>query len=110
MNHVRERMGEASREPPRYRTAAEVQELLGEAAEVEALDVTADYAGFEDYWASLLGGAGPLGEWVASLDGARRETARTELMRELGDPRAVHARGSLLGREARLVTRELSIA
>jgi ubiquinone/menaquinone biosynthesis C-methylase UbiE len=86
VNHVRERMGEAPTEPRRYRTATELEELLGDDAEVEALDVVADYEGFEDYWASVLGGAGPLGEWVASLDDARRETARTELIRELGDP------------------------
>ncbi len=86
VNHVRERMGDAGPEPRRYRTAAELQELLGPDAEVAALDVVADYEGFEDYWASVLGGAGPLGEWVASLDDARRETARTELIRELGDP------------------------
>ncbi|HLX32789.1 MAG TPA: class I SAM-dependent methyltransferase [Gaiellaceae bacterium] len=85
-NHVRERMGEKPREPPRYRTAPELQELLGPGAEVTALDVVADYADFEDYWEALLGGAGPLGEWAASLDDARRETARTELIRELGDP------------------------
>jgi hypothetical protein len=86
VNHVRERMGEASREPPRYRTAPELQELLGEGAETAALDVEADYDGFEDYWASVLGGAGPLGEWVASLDDGRRETARREAFRELGEP------------------------
>jgi SAM-dependent methyltransferase len=84
--HVRERMGEADTEPRRYRTAAEIEELVGPGAECAALDVEASYEDFEDYWTSLLGGAGPVGAWVASLDGERRETARAELIRELGDP------------------------
>ncbi|HEY2353557.1 MAG TPA: methyltransferase domain-containing protein [Gaiellaceae bacterium] len=86
VNHVRARMGEEPTEPRRYRTAAEIEELLGPGAEGAALDVEADYADFEDYWSSLLGGAGPLGAWVASLDGERRETARAELLEELGNP------------------------
>ncbi len=55
-------------------------------AECAELDVEASYEDFEDFWSSLLGGAGPLGAWVASLDDAHRETARAELMRELGEP------------------------
>jgi ubiquinone/menaquinone biosynthesis C-methylase UbiE len=84
--HVQERMGEANTEARRYRTAAEIEELVGPGAESAALDVEADYEDFEDYWTSLLGGAGPLGAWVASLDGERLETARAELIRELGNP------------------------
>jgi len=84
--HVRERMGEADSEPRRYRTLVEIEELVGPGAETAVLDVEAGYEDFEDYWTSLLGGAGPMGAWVASLDGARRETARRELIRELGDP------------------------
>jgi hypothetical protein len=86
VNHVRERMGEAPAEPRKYRTAAEIEELVGPGAEGGVLDVEASYADFEDYWSSLLGGAGPLGAWVASLDGERRETARAELIQELGNP------------------------
>jgi SAM-dependent methyltransferase len=86
LNRVRAGMGEKSPEPARYRTAAEIQELLGPGAEVEPLEVEADYEDFEDYWMSVRGGAGPLGAWVASLDDARRETARAELFRELGAP------------------------
>jgi SAM-dependent methyltransferase len=84
--NVRHRMGESDTEPRRYRTAAEIEELLGPGAESAALDVEAPYADFEDYWTSLLGGAGPMGAWIASLDGERLETARTEALRELGDP------------------------
>ncbi len=86
VNRVRERMGEAPTEPRLYRTAVEIEELVGPGAECGVLDVEADYEDFEDYWSSLLGGAGPLGSWVASLDGDRRETARAELLRELGNP------------------------
>jgi ubiquinone/menaquinone biosynthesis C-methylase UbiE len=84
--HVRRRMGEEDAEPRRYRTLAEIEELVGGGAECAALDVEAPYEDFEDCWASLLGGAGPMGAWVASLDGERRETARRELIRELGYP------------------------
>ena len=84
--NVRHRMGEEDSEPRRYRTAAEIEELVGPEAESAALDVEAPYEDFEDYWSSLLGGAGPMGAWVASLDGERLETARAELMSELGNP------------------------
>jgi SAM-dependent methyltransferase len=83
---VRARMGEDDREPRRYRTAVEIEELVGPGAESAALDVEAPYEDFEDYWTSVLGGAGPMGAWVASLDGERLETARTEAFRELGEP------------------------
>ena len=86
VNHVRAHMGESPTEPRRYRTMAEIEELVGPGAETAALDVEASYDDFEDYWTSLLGGAGPLGLWVASLDDARRKTARAELLRELGEP------------------------
>jgi SAM-dependent methyltransferase len=84
--NVRQRMGEEDTEPRRYRTLAEIEELVGPGAETGALDVEAPYDDFEDYWSSLLGGAGPMGAWVASLDGERLETARTELISELGNP------------------------
>ncbi len=83
---VRKRLGEEDAEPQRYRTLPELEELVGPGAEGAALDVEAPYADFEDYWASLLGGAGPMGAWVASLDGERKETVRAELFHELGNP------------------------
>src|SRR5205807_2609756 len=52
--HVRARLGEADAEPRRYRTLAEVEELVGPGAESAALDVEAPYEDFEDYWSSLL--------------------------------------------------------
>jgi SAM-dependent methyltransferase len=84
--NVRHRMGEADTEPRRYRTAAEIEELVGPGAESAVLDVEVPYEDFEDYWTSLLGGSGPMGAWVASLEGERLETARAELIRELGNP------------------------
>jgi ubiquinone/menaquinone biosynthesis C-methylase UbiE len=84
--NVRHRMGEADTEPRKYRTMAEIEELVGPGAQTAALDVEAGYEDFEDYWTSLLGGAGPMGAWVASLDGERLETARAELIQELGNP------------------------
>ncbi len=84
--NVRRRMGQDDSEPRRYRTLAEIEELVGPGAETAALDVEAPYEDFEDYWTSLLGGAGPMGAWVASLDGERKETVRAELVSELGNP------------------------
>ena len=86
VNHVRERMGGASAEPPRFRTGPELAELIGDGAEFEPLDVVADYEGFEDYWNALLGGAGPAGAWIASLTPERLDEARAEFRHELGDP------------------------
>jgi SAM-dependent methyltransferase len=86
VNRVRERLGNSSSEPPLYRTPTELAELLGEGAEVEPLDVAADYEDFEDFWGALLGGVGPHGVWAASLDEEQRELARAELHSELGEP------------------------
>jgi SAM-dependent methyltransferase len=69
-----------------YRTREEIEGLLGDGAETELLVVEASYAGFEDFWAALAGGAGPAGAWAASLDGERRLAARAELRRQLGEP------------------------
>jgi SAM-dependent methyltransferase len=75
-------------EPPRYRTARELRELLAPLGEVEAgeLDVTAGYSGFDDFWRALGQQVGPAGAWLASLDADMRERAREELFRQLGAP------------------------
>jgi SAM-dependent methyltransferase len=75
-------------EPPRYRTAHEIHDLLaplGEVASAE-LDVTAGYRDFEDFWDALSGGAGPAGQWLAALDAEARERAHGELFRQFGSP------------------------
>jgi SAM-dependent methyltransferase len=75
-------------EPRRYRTAGEVHGLLAPHGEVETaeLDVTADYADFQEFWLALSRGVGPAGQWVASLDSEQREHAHAELYRQLGSP------------------------
>jgi hypothetical protein len=50
------------------------------------IDVTADYAGFEDYWIPFTLGAGPGGAYCASLDPPRREQLRAGCFRRLGEP------------------------
>jgi SAM-dependent methyltransferase len=76
------------REPPRYRTQAELVELLEPYGDVEAapLDVTARYSGYDDFWAALSGGVGPAGAWLNSLDDAQRRQAHDILHREFGNP------------------------
>lgn len=86
VNRVRNRLGSTTTEPGAYRTGPALAELLGAGSEVEALDVEADYEDFEDFWDALLGGAGPHGAWAGSLEGDEKEQARTELLRELGEP------------------------
>ncbi|HEX2705484.1 MAG TPA: class I SAM-dependent methyltransferase [Candidatus Lustribacter sp.] len=72
-------------------------------AEVETstIDVTAEYAGFEDYWIPFTLGVGPGGSYLASLDAERQEQLRASCYRRLGAPggeftlpaRAVAVRG-----------------
>ena len=75
-------------EPRRYRTAQEIHDLLAPHGTVESaeLDVQAGYQNFEDFWRTLGGGAGPAGQWYASLDAETRERAHDELFREVGSP------------------------
>jgi SAM-dependent methyltransferase len=54
--------------------------------EVGTLEVESDYAGYDEFWSAILGGAGPAGVWVQSLDDDSRETMRVETHRELGSP------------------------
>jgi len=83
VNRMRDALG-VSREDSPYRSRQEIEQLLGAGAEL--LEVDADYVDFEDFWAALIGGAGPAGAWAASLDDEERTTARAELFRQLGEP------------------------
>lgn len=76
------------REPPRYRTQAELVELLEPFGDVQAepLDVTAQYEDYDDFWRALSGGVGPAGAWLNSLDDAQRAQAHDILHREFGSP------------------------
>jgi len=90
----------------RYRTQAELVDLLAPLGHVETceLDVTADYADFDDFWNALLRQVGPAGAWVAKMDDAQRARAREALYEELGSPSGAFA---LHGRAfAAKVTRE----
>src|SRR4051794_869986 len=53
---------------------------------VGTLDVESDYSGFDELWSALLGGVGPAGAWLMSLDEAGREKMHGALHRELGSP------------------------
>lgn len=75
-------------EPRRYRTPHELHDLLAPHGEVEsaALDVTAGYRDFDEFWQAMDRGVGPAGQWLASLDADAHERAHEELFRQLGSP------------------------
>jgi SAM-dependent methyltransferase len=49
----------------------------------EPIVIPTEFAGFDDYWRSLLGGTGPAPSYVASLDAARRTTLARKLEQAL---------------------------
>ena len=51
-----------------------------------ALDVGADYEGFDDWWEPFTFGIGPAGSYCVSLDDEGRATLREECRQRLGDP------------------------
>jgi SAM-dependent methyltransferase len=53
---------------------------------VTTLEVESAYSGYDEFWSALLGGAGPAGAWMQTLDDAGRETMRVQTHRELGAP------------------------
>jgi SAM-dependent methyltransferase len=79
---------EAEQGARRYRTAEELRELLAPYGEVEsaAIDVTAPYEGFDDFWGALSRQVGPAGQWLAALDEEHRARAHDELLVQLGRP------------------------
>lgn len=85
INRTRDALG-VSREGSPYRSRLEIEELVGDGAESELLEVDADYVDFEDFWSALVGGVGPAGRWAVALDAEQRATARAELFRQLGEP------------------------
>jgi SAM-dependent methyltransferase len=72
----------------RYRTPEELQELLAPLGDVQSasLDVSADYAGFDEFWSALSRQVGPAGAWLAALPDDLRAKARDEMHRQLGSP------------------------
>jgi ubiquinone/menaquinone biosynthesis C-methylase UbiE len=53
---------------------------------VSAIDVEASYEDFDDLWTPFLGGVGPSGSYVASLDPEPQSRLREEFFRQLGSP------------------------
>lgn len=85
INKTRNALGDAGEGVLPYRSRESIEGLMP-GATMELLEVDADYADFEDFWAALTGGAGPAGAWASSLDEEQRATARAELFRQLGEP------------------------
>jgi len=53
-----------------------MEQGLLEVAETELM-IRMDYQSFDDYWAPIAAGEGPLGKYVATLDAAQRAGAET---------------------------------
>ena len=86
-----------------YRSPEEIAPLFGDGVEIEPLDVEAGYSSFDELWESVLGGAGPAGVWAKEPDDERREMARVELHRQVGEPSgAFTLRGRAWGARIRL--------
>ena len=91
INRTAEAIGvsrEAEAGARRYRTPEELGELLAPLGRVEsaALDVTADYDDFEEFWSALSRQVGPAGAWLAALSEEQRGQARDEMHRQVGSP------------------------
>jgi hypothetical protein len=75
--------------PRRYRSEPELVELFDEAGLQEVrsglLEVTSEYAGFDELLQSVLGGSGPVGAIVQTLDGDGRERFAANLRERLGN-------------------------
>ena len=82
--------GSAEQGARRYRTAHELHDLLLGAGltnvETCELDVTAQYADFEEFWRALGRQVGPAGAWLHGLDEDKRALAHDELHRQVGSP------------------------
>jgi SAM-dependent methyltransferase len=73
----------------RYRSRDEILTLFTDGfvdVHTELIETDGSYAGFDEFWSALSGGAGPAGAWLATLEGAQREAAHAELYRQLGEP------------------------
>ena len=61
------------------------------AAQVTAIDITTNFAGFEDYWRPFLGGQGPAPAYAMALD----DTARARLAERIRERLPIQANGSI---------------
>lgn len=72
-----------------YRRREAIESLFADGyadVSTELLEVESSYTGFDEFFDALLGGAGPAGQWIASLEGDARERARMEIHRQLEEP------------------------
>ena len=70
-----------------------------QAVEERALEISMDFASFEDYWGPMQAGVGPIGAYIATLDPARREPLRAALearLRARGAPGPVSLKAKSL--------------
>jgi SAM-dependent methyltransferase len=76
----------------RFRNEGEIAALFRGAGysniESAPLDVTATYASFDDFWQSILGGAGSIGAYVSKLDPLRLADLQGACREELHAPEA----------------------
>jgi hypothetical protein len=89
VNRTQRAMGAGGPAPEQrnlYRRRDALEELIGDGAEAELLEVDSHYADFDELWHAMVNGAGPAGAWAKSLDEAQRERAREELHRQVGEP------------------------
>jgi SAM-dependent methyltransferase len=52
----------------------------------ETLEVESAYSGYDEFWSTLLGGVGPAGAFLQTLDADGKEKLRVATHRELGSP------------------------
>jgi len=73
----------------RYRSEPELLELFEAAGirdvESGSLVVSSEYADFDELWDSVVGGAGPIGDLLRTLDADGVESFRSEVHERLGD-------------------------
>src|SRR5512146_2801093 len=90
VHRARQALGGADGLPDsRYRTREEIEPLFADGfadVHTELIEAEASYTGYDEFWSALLGGAGPAGAWVASLDDEGRTAVRAEIHRQLGEP------------------------
>src|SRR5439155_18394560 len=65
-----------------YRSRETLEDLVGQRAQTELLEVESEYAGFEELWNTVIDGAGPAGVWARSLDDEQRGATREEMYRQ----------------------------
>src|SRR5262249_55288848 len=74
----------------RYGRDGEIVELFERAAFADvrsgALEVEAEYTGFDDFWTPFLSTTGPAGAYIASLEDERKAQLREELRLRVGAP------------------------